>query len=121
MNTARAIDLLLRVGVAFAFLFPPLNAILDPYAWVGYFPSFVLGIIPDMALLHLFGVVEIIIGLWILSGKKIFIPSIIATALLILIVLFNLTDFQVLFRDLIIALMSFALVLAHRPHQKTTV
>ena len=120
MNTARAIDLLLRSGVAFAFLFPALNAILDPYAWVGYFPPFMLGVLPDTLLLHVFGVVQIIIGLWILSGKRIFIPSMVATGILLLIVLFNLPDFQVLFRDLVIAGMSFALTLSHRPHPKTT-
>lgn len=116
MNTSRAVDLLLRIGVAFAFLFPPLNAFLDPYAWIGYFPPFLTGILPDMLALHVFGIVEIVLGLWILSGKHIYIPSLIATGLLFLIVVFNLSDFQVLFRDIPIALTALALALAHRPH-----
>ena len=67
----KKVDLLLRVGVAFAFLYPALSALYNPFAWIGYFPAFTLGIVPDLVLLHSFGAVEIIIGVWILSGKKI--------------------------------------------------
>jgi uncharacterized membrane protein YphA (DoxX/SURF4 family) len=118
MNTHRAVSLLLRTGVAFAFLFPALNAFFDPYSWIGYFPSFFEGILSDTVLLHLFGILEIIIGLWILSGRRIFIPSLLATLLLGVIVLFNLGDFQVLFRDLSIMTMALALTLLNRPHIK---
>lgn len=110
-------DFLLRIGVAFAFLFPPANALLDPYSWVGYFPSFVHGMLPDMVLLHAFGLVEVIIALWILSGRKIFIPCIVAAAMLLGIVAFNLGDFQILFRDVSIALAALALAASHRPRK----
>ncbi|RJR12814.1 hypothetical protein C4585_03140 [Candidatus Parcubacteria bacterium] len=101
--------LALRIGVAFAFLFPAVNAWIDPNAWIGYFPVFVKGYVPDEILLHLFGVVEIIIAVWILSGWRIFLPSAAATAMLLGIVIFNPAEFQILFRDLAIAAMSFAL------------
>lgn len=114
----RSATLLLRLGVAFAFLFPPVNAFLDPYSWIGYFPSFLRDIVPDMVLLHTFGLLEVVIGLWILSGKRIFIPSVAATALLVLIVLFNIGDFQVLFRDLSIAAMALALAVLNRPQKR---
>ena len=66
---ARTAYLLLRVGAALAFLYPPFSALTgDPYTWLGYFPPFVQGYLPDLVLLHAFGVIEIIIGLWILSG-----------------------------------------------------
>lgn len=121
MKFGSSADFLLRLGVAFAFLYPPVNAFLDPYAWIGYFPIFMQGIIPDMALLHLFGLVEVIIGLWILSGRRIFIPSVVATALLLAIVVLNLGDFQILFRDVSIALAALALAIQHRPkHIPTT-
>lgn len=111
----RTAEVLLRLGVAFAFLYPPINAFIDPYAWVGYFPMFVKVLAPEMLLLHVFGVVEIIIGLWILSGRRIFLPSALATVLLAMIVLFNVGDFQVLFRDVAIALMALALAVLNRP------
>lgn len=109
-------DLLLRLGLAFAFLFPPVNALRDPYSWVGYFPSFIHDLLPsDIVVLHVFGLVEVAIALWILSGRKIFIPCITAAVLLLAIVIFNLGDFQILFRDVSIAMMALALAAAHRP------
>ena len=107
----RIAHLLLRIGVAIAFLYPPLNALQNPDSWIGYFPHFMHGIggIPDLYLLHAFGAIEVVIALWILSGKKIFIPSVLAAALLIAIVGFNLFDFEILFRDLSIAFMALSL------------
>jgi len=115
MASDKIANLLLRIGVAFAFLFPPINAYFYPDSWIGYFPSFVHGFVPDLVLLHGFGVIEIIIAMWILSGRKIFLPSLTAGLMLVGIVLINLNNFEILFRDLSIALMAFALaVSAHR-------
>lgn len=111
----RTADLLLRLSVTFSFLYPALNAFIDPYAWVGYFPSFVRDLGPEMLVLHVFGVIEVAIGLWILSGKRIFVPSLLATAILLLIVGFNVGDMQVLFRDLSIAAAALALAVLRRP------
>lgn len=109
-------DILLRIGVAFAFLYPPLNALTDPYSWIGYFPSFLIDRgVPEMVLLHTFGFFEVVLALWILSGKRIFWPSVVAAAMLMAIVAVNLGDFQVLFRDLSIAGAALALALMHRP------
>ena len=109
-------DVILRVGLAFAFLFPPLNALLDPYSWIGYFPQFLHGYVPDLFLLHSFGVVEVIIALWILSGWKIFYPSVLALLMLVSIVFFNAADFQVLFRDLVIGSIALALAVRNFRH-----
>ena len=110
------IDWLLRIGVGFAFLYPPISALMNPFAWVGYFPLFVTNIFPDaMILLHIFGIIEVIVGLWILSGKKIFIPSTIAALMLAGIVVFNFSQMDVLFRDIPILLMAVALILSHKP------
>ena len=115
----RTADLLLRLGVAFSFLFPPINAFIYPHDWVGYFPVFLRDlVVPEMVLLHVFGAVEIVIGLWILSGKRIFVPSLVATATLLGIVLVNIGDFQVLFRDLSIATAALALAVLNRPKKQ---
>ena len=42
----RRVDWILRIGLAFAFLYPPLDAIVDPYSWLGYFPAFMRGYVP---------------------------------------------------------------------------
>ena len=99
----------LRIGVAFAFLYPPLNALTNPESWLGYFPAFTRGYVPDDVLLHAFGVVEVIIALWILSGWRILWPSVVATIMLVAIVVFNSSNFEVLFRDMAIAAIPFAL------------
>lgn len=108
--------LLLRVGVAFAFIYPAISAWFTPFAWIGYFPGFILDAVGshEMLLLHAFGALEIFIGLWILSGKKIFVPSVLATIFLLAIVILHWSQMDVIFRDLPIALMSLALALKYR-------
>lgn len=112
-------ELLLRAALAFAFLYPPINALFDPYAWSGYFPTFLLTIAGsfELVLLHLFGLAEVALAVWILFGRNIRTPSYIAAALLIAIVVFNLNQFAVLFRDLSIALIALALAIAPQPHE----
>jgi len=109
MSPEKIANIALRIGVAFALLYPPLNALADPSAWIGYFPPFTRGYVPDEVLLHVFGIVEVILALWILSGRRIFWPSAATTLMLLGIVVFNPTNFQVLFRDLTIAAMTISL------------
>lgn len=118
MSLERMAELALRIGVAFAFLYPPLNALVDPNAWIGYFPAFVKGYVPDLVLLHAFGAVEVIIALWILSGWRIFWPSFAAMGMLLGIVVFNPSNFQVLFRDVSLAAMALALAMISYGHDE---
>jgi uncharacterized membrane protein YphA (DoxX/SURF4 family) len=106
-------NLVLRAGLAFAFLYPPINALWNPHSWIGYLPGFLRGFIPDIVALHAFGVLEVAIALWILSGKKVFLPSLAAAGILVAIVILNLKEFEVVFRDLSIAAMAAALAIAH--------
>jgi len=108
-------DLILRAGVAFSLLYPAIDAWFHPDTWLGYFPSFVVGIVPDAVLLNGFGALQIVIALWILSGKRIMIPSAAATFLLLAILGFHLSEFPILFRDLAIAAAAAALAIAHAP------
>lgn len=108
------ISLLLRIGVAFAFLYPAVKAVFDPISWISYFPDFLLGIVPDAVLLHSFGALEVVIALWILSGKKIFIPSVLAALILTAIILFHWSGMDVIFRDVPILFMAIALALMAR-------
>lgn len=107
----KLIEKVLRIGVAFSFIYPPISAFFNPYAWVGYFPSFLLNLnfIDSLTLLHIFGVVELSIGIWILFGKRIFIPSLLASVFLLAIIMFNLSQIDVLFRDIPILLMALLL------------
>ncbi|MEX0652421.1 MAG: hypothetical protein WD153_03110 [Candidatus Paceibacterota bacterium] len=115
MNREHVTDWVLRIGFSFAFLYPPISALANPYAWIGYFPLFVTNIFPDaILLLHIFGVLEIIIALWVLSGKHIVIPSAAGVLMLLGIIVFNFSQMDVLFRDVPILLIGIALILTHR-------
>ncbi|MBI2109158.1 MAG: hypothetical protein HYT93_03195 [Parcubacteria group bacterium] len=112
------ISLILRIGLAFAFLYPAISAFFNPFAWIGYFPQFAHALIPnDAFLLHSFGVLEIIIAIWLLSGKRAFYPSVVSAILLFLIVVFNLSQMDVVFRDLSILAMAVALAIIHKPNE----
>jgi len=112
MSGARAAHVLLRIGVAFAFLYPPVRAVFDPVSWLSYFPQFIRGLpIDPLVLLHGFGAIEVVLALWILFGRHIRVPAALATLMLLAIVAFNWADIDVVFRDLSIALMTLALVL----------
>lgn len=101
---------LLRVGVALAFVYPPLSALASPDSWVGYIPQFLLNSgIPSTVLLHGFGILEVAIALWILSGWHIEWPATAAALILAAIVAFNPAQFEILFRDVSIALACLAL------------
>ncbi|MDP6527631.1 MAG: hypothetical protein QF858_02005 [Candidatus Pacebacteria bacterium] len=56
-----------------------------------------------------------IIALWLLSGKKIFIPSVLAALYLAGIIVFNFAQIDVIFRDVSILAMALALVFTTRP------
>lgn len=107
---SKASQWLLRVAAAIAFGYPPLAALSNPDSWVGYFPPFVAyaGIDPVL-LLHGFGVIEIVIAVWILSGWHIEWPATVAALMLGAIVAFNGAQFEILFRDISIALACLAL------------
>ena len=113
--SAKIADIVLRAGLAFAFLYPPISAVGDPNSWIGYFPSFARGVVDDQLLLHLFGIVEVGLAFWVLSGWRIWIPASVMATFLVGIVVFNIPEFQVLFRDLTIAALALALALMHLP------
>lgn len=113
MRSKKIVSLILRVSLALAFIYPAINAILDPASWIGYFPSFMRGIVPDQILLHSFGALEVLLALWVLSGWKIRFPASVTLLMLLGIVMFNLNQFQVVFRDLSIAGMALALIYMH--------
>ncbi|MDO8564816.1 MAG: hypothetical protein Q7R88_02365 [bacterium] len=112
---SKASNLLLRIALAFAFLYPAYGFWTNPGNWVGYIPSFVHTLpLGEANLLLLLSGVHIILALWILSGWKIFIPSLLAAVFLGSIVYFNWNQLDVLFRDISLALAALALAFSNR-------
>ena len=119
MQKDETVMLLLRIGVAFAFIYPAVAAYFNPVAWIGFFPVFISDFFSnEILMLTLFGLSEIMIALWILSGKRIFIPSVLASVYLFLIVALNWAILDVLFRDIPILLMAVALAIWSFPTTK---
>ena len=121
MTLFSAANWALRISVAFAFLYPPYAALMDPTSWLSYFPHWMLTTaagwgIPNLVVLHGFGVVEVIIALWILSGWRMYIPGTLAVVILALIVILDAGDFEILFRDVSIALAAGSLALGSYAH-----
>jgi uncharacterized membrane protein YphA (DoxX/SURF4 family) len=109
MGSKQIVSWILRISLCFAFVYPAVSAIFSPASWIGYFPPFLLGHVPDPILLHSFGALEIALALWLLSGYKIRIPAMLMALMLLGIVMFNLSQFEIVFRDLSIAGMAVAL------------
>lgn len=104
MNNQKTALFLVRLGVAFAFVYAAISGFISPQDWIGYFPAFMQNILPGTGIVAVWGIVELILGLWILSGKRIFIPSLLAALAMIGVILFNFAQMDVLFRDVSIAL-----------------
>lgn len=115
------VEKILRIGLAFAFLYPAIAAWFNPFAWVGYFPSFLLTLAGghELILLHIFGVSEIIIALWLLWGRKIIVPASLAAVYLVGIIAFNLNQMDVVFRDISILAIAIALIVTHTRERTT--
>lgn len=109
MQVPRPLSWLLRASIAFALLYPAISGFITPAAWIGWFPPFVAGLAPAAILLSIWGTVEIVIAAWILSGKRIFLPSLAAAAMLALVVAFNFSLMDIVFRDVSLMLVALAL------------
>lgn len=119
----RVVEALLRIGVAIAFIYPAVEASFYPNSWVGFFPPWMVANLPfsKELLLHLFGASEVVIAVWILVGKRIFIPSILAVIYLSFIVLFNWKFMDLLFRDIAILVIPIVLAIQSYPLERTRI
>ncbi len=107
---------LLRFGVAFTFLYASISAFINPIPWLGYFPDFMRAWGIDATLLFTWGGGELVIGLWLLSGYRIFLPSIAAAGLMLGIFLTDFDSLNIIFRNVCILCTSISLAIISNPH-----
>jgi len=102
MNRAK---LCLRLGLAFVFLYAATSSLLNPGDWIGFIPDW-MAKLPPGADLELKGhaIFELVLGLWLLSGKLGFYAAIVAALDLAAITLVNINVMSVVFRDIGLAL-----------------
>ncbi|MBI4116895.1 hypothetical protein HY449_04080 [Candidatus Pacearchaeota archaeon] len=100
---------LLEIGIAFSFFYVAISSLINPLPWSGFFPSFFTSIIPTKIFMPVFSVYEIVLGLWLLSNKKIFYAAILSALTMAGIVVFNLQGMDIVFRDVTIFFAAIAL------------
>src|SRR3989338_1315365 len=103
---------ILRIGLAFALLYPAIDSIFFTNSWLGFFPAFVIKSSPIdiVALAIIFSLVEIVVALWLLFAKDPLYPALLIFIILVSIVILNYNTFDILFRDVSIAFMALALI-----------
>lgn len=110
MTNITKAKLILRAGLAFVFVYAGISGLVDPLSWIGFFPAFIFKIVSAQMAMPVFSLLEILLGFWVLSGVKIFWSTIIVTVLTVTIIVFNTSQFLVVFRDVGILAASIALL-----------
>ena len=113
-----AVSFLLRIGLAGVFIYAGIAALINPFAWVGFVPQFITKIISAQTFLHIHSVGEIILALWLLSGRKIFYAAVISALDMLAVMIFNLSAMDIVFRDFAIFFMAVALVVMYKQNKK---
>ncbi|HLD80305.1 MAG TPA: hypothetical protein VJA18_07130 [Candidatus Nanoarchaeia archaeon] len=104
---------ILRVGLAVPFLYAAVAATLQPEAWIGFMPQFLQNIFPAYLLLGAHSSLNIILGLWLLSGWKTTYAAALSALTLLTITLTNLGALDIIFRDIGLFLAAVSLALLH--------
>jgi hypothetical protein len=79
----------LQLGLAFVFLWIGIKSLIEPQNWIGFIPLWLGSFLPISVVLFLkiHSIAEIILALWLLSGRALVISSALATLFLGLILL----------------------------------
>lgn len=107
----------LRVGLAFVFAYASYEICVNPANFLKYTPKFILSIVSENMFLYTFGVAELVLAVWLLTGWKAEYPSIISVMLMVGIIVFNPEYFQILFRNVAIGFGGLALLMLETRHK----
>lgn len=99
----------LRLGLAFVFLYAAYEVHFDPDNFLKYVPIFVQNIIPINLFLTSFTALEISLALWFLAGKRTGYAGLLSFFIMLSIIFPNLVYFNILFRNVAIAMAGLAL------------
>ncbi len=106
----QVISLLLRVGLAFCFLYAAVFSFKNPGEWIGFVPQFTTKFVAADVSLKLISTIQIALAAWLLWGKWLRYAAALALLLLVGIVVFNLNLLVITFRDIGLAFMALALL-----------
>lgn len=111
MPNIRLVSFILRAGLGVVFLFAAIDAFLSPEIWKSYIPEYFIPRDSSLAdiFLILFSVFQIGLAFWVWSGWRLRESSIVATLTLSAIIIANITQLQIVFRDIAILALAIAL------------
>lgn len=90
---------LLRLGLAFVFLYAAVSSFQHPLEWIGYLPGFLTKTIDAHTALKIFSVIEILLALWLLTGKFLRYAALLAAVMLASVIVVNPGQLLITFRD----------------------
>ena len=93
-------SLLLRVGLAFVFLYAGIASLQQPLEWEGYVPHVVSSMLGITNGLRVIAIGEIILGMWLLTGKYAKYAAAVSALMFAGIILVNLNQLLITFRDI---------------------
>src|ERR1700722_6132450 len=117
MENGKTVNLLLRIGIASVFLYAAVQTTLHPDDWIWFFPQFLRNLVPHAILLTGFSLYETLLSAWLLIGWRTTYAASLAALTLLGIIVANLSDFDIVFRD--VAIFFAAAGLALGSYQKT--
>lgn len=123
MNVKRLYDyitpsLLLRIGVAFPFLYVALNSLFSPNLWTSFVPTFITNLIPVQFFMAGLLVMHFVLVLWLLSGFMVEYACLIVVIFMSGIIIFDFSALTIVFRDISILFAALALGLMSIKKQK---
>jgi uncharacterized membrane protein YphA (DoxX/SURF4 family) len=107
-NPAAAVWLL-RIGLTFVFAYAGVSSLRQPAEWVGYLPGFMARMSDAQTLIKLFAAYELLLALWLLTGKYLRYGAVFAALTLASITVMNVPQLIITFRDVGLVLMAVAL------------
>ncbi len=110
-DTTKASSFLIRIGLAFVFLYAAIFMTLDPDKYIIYFPNFMRELVPGHTLLHAFAVFEVILSLFLILGLFPFFTAFVSFITMFALTVVNLEYFSSLFRNVSIIMSALALVI----------
>ena len=115
--STKTASLLIRVGLAFAFLYAAISSFQNPQSWLGFLPDWLTDVSPlsPQNMLHGMSIFEIFLAAWLLSGKFVKYSGLTSALLTASIVLMDLNQLLITFRDIPIIAASLALIFLDEP------
>lgn len=109
MKRYLSVPLLLSVGLAFVFAYAGVSSLMHPLEWIAYVPHMVSTALSPVTAIKLIAVYELLLAVWLLSGKYRKYAALLSSLTLVGIVVANLGQMIITFRDVGLIFMALAL------------